>query len=120
MKSMAHIEDLNTAHVLGQLWEKLPKYLRSKWTERGTHLKFTRKPLKRGKRTNLATDVNRKNSNQQTVACSLCKKPHNLNKCEQFLKKSLRDRQDFLVERKLCFGYFSNQHIAKHCKERQM
>ena len=159
--------DLNTAHVLRQLWEKLPKYLRTTWTERnnrtnsakgriadfeefsqfvreqadlatdpvfseqcvskpnhdekdrGTRLKFTRKPLKRGKGTNLATGVNQEDSNQQTVVCSLCKKPHNLNQCEQFLKKSLSDRRDFVVEKKLCFGCFSDQHIAKHCKERQ-
>ena len=144
---MSHIDDLNTAHVLRQLLEKLPKYLRTKWTERnnrtksakgkiadfeefsqfvreqadlatdpvfseqyvskpnhdekdrGTHLKFTRKPLKRGKGTNLATGVNQEDSNQQTVVCSLCKKPHNLNECEQFLKKSLSDRRDFVVER---------------------
>ena len=70
MKGMSHMDDLNAAHVLGQLWEKLPKYLRNKWTQRGTHLKFTRKPLKRGKGTNLAAAVNQKNSNQQTVACS--------------------------------------------------
>ena len=168
MKGMSHMDDLNTAHVLRQLWEKLPKYLRTKWTERnnrtksakgriadfeefsqfvreqadlatdpvfseqcaskpnhdekdrGTHLKFTRKPLKRGKGTNLATGVNQEDSNQQTVACSLCKKPHNLNECELFLKKSLSDRRDFVVEKKLCFGCFSDQHIAKHCKERQM
>ena len=87
--------------------------------DRGTHLKFTRKPLKRGKGTNLATGVNQEDSNQQTVVCSLCKKPHNLNECEQFLKKSLSDRRDFVVEKKLCFGCFSDQHIAKHCKERQ-
>ena len=34
MKGMSHMNDLNTAHVLQQLWEKLPRHLRSKWTER--------------------------------------------------------------------------------------
>ena len=34
MSSMAHMNDLNTANVLRQLWEKLPRHLRSKWTER--------------------------------------------------------------------------------------
>ena len=87
--------------------------------DRGTRLKFTRKPLTREKGTNLATGVNQEDSNQQTVVCSLCKKPHNLNECEQFLKKSLSDRRDFVVEKKLCFGCFSDRHIAKHCKERQ-
>ena len=81
--------------------------------DRGTRLKFTR-----GKETNLATGVNQEDSNQQTVLCSLCKKPDNLNECEQFLKKSLSDCRDFVVKKKLCFACFSDQHIAKHCKER--
>ena len=32
------MNDFNTANVLRQLWEKLPRYLRSKWTERVTRL----------------------------------------------------------------------------------
>ena len=39
MKGMSHLEDLNTAHVLRQLWEKLPRHLRSKWTERNNKTK---------------------------------------------------------------------------------
>ena len=31
---MQYMNDLNAANVLRQLWEKLPRYLRSKWTER--------------------------------------------------------------------------------------
>ena len=31
---MQYINDLNAANVLRQLWEKLPRYLRSKWKER--------------------------------------------------------------------------------------
>ena len=27
------MDDLNTAHVMQQPWEKLPMHLRSKWTE---------------------------------------------------------------------------------------
>ena len=38
---------------------------------------------------------------------------------EQFLKKTLAERKAFVVEKNLCFGYFSGQHIAKNCKERQ-
>ena len=34
MVGMAYMNDLNTANVLRRLWEKLPRYLRSKWTER--------------------------------------------------------------------------------------
>ena len=39
VKGMSHIDDLNTAHVLRQLLEKLPKYLRTKWTERNNRTK---------------------------------------------------------------------------------
>ena len=31
---MQYINDLNMANVLRQLWQKLPRYLTSKWTER--------------------------------------------------------------------------------------
>ena len=51
--------------------------------DRGTRLKFTRKPLKKGKGRNLATGVNQEDSNQQTVVCSLCKKPHTLRLCSR-------------------------------------
>ena len=33
------MDDLNTAQVLRQLWEKLPRHLRSKWTERNKKTK---------------------------------------------------------------------------------
>ena len=33
------MDDLNTAHVLRQLWEKLLRHLRSKWTERNNKTK---------------------------------------------------------------------------------
>lgn len=34
MKSMQYMNSLNTANVMHQLWEKLLRYLRRKWTER--------------------------------------------------------------------------------------
>ena len=161
------MDDLNTAHVLRQLWEKLPRHLRSKWTERnnktksakgriadfeefsqfvreqaelatdpvfseenvskphhdekdkGTHFKFRRGSRSRGKGTSLATGLKQEGRNKQSASCSLCKKPHNLNDCEQFLTKTLTERRKFVMEKKLCFGCFSDQHIAKNCKERQ-
>ena len=167
MKGMSHMDDLNTAHVLRQLWEKLPRHLRSKWTEKnnktksakgriadfeefsqfvreqaelatdpvfseesvskpredekgkGTHLKFGRRSVNKRKEIILATGLNQGNINRRTLVCPLCNKPHNLNECEQFLKKTLIERREFVVEKKLCFGCFSDQHIAKNCKERQ-
>lgn len=40
-EGMSHMDDLNTAHVLRQLWEKLTRRLRSKWTERNNKTKVT-------------------------------------------------------------------------------
>ena len=34
LTGMQYMNDLNTANVMRQLWEKLLRYLRSKWTER--------------------------------------------------------------------------------------
>ena len=42
MKGMTAIDDLKTAHVLRQLWEKLPRHLRSKWTERNNKTKIAK------------------------------------------------------------------------------
>lgn len=36
------MNDLNTAHILRQLWEKLPRYLKGKWTERNNKTKSTK------------------------------------------------------------------------------
>ena len=167
MKGLSHMDDLNTAHVLRQLWEKLPRHLRSKWTERnnktksakgriadfeefsqfvreqaelatdpvffeenvskphhdekdkGTHFKFRRGSRSRGKGTSLATGLKQEGRSKQSASCSLCKKPHNVNDCEQFLTKTLTERREFVMENKLCFGCFSDQHIAKNCKEWQ-
>jgi len=34
MIGMQYMNHLNTANVLCQIWDKLPRYLRSKWTEK--------------------------------------------------------------------------------------
>ena len=39
MTGMQYMNDLNTANVMRQLWEKLPRYLRSKWTERVSRIR---------------------------------------------------------------------------------
>ncbi|KAJ7350169.1 hypothetical protein OS493_038040 [Desmophyllum pertusum] len=45
MTGMAYMNDLNTANVLQQLWEKLPRYLRSKWTERVRKIRSTKERM---------------------------------------------------------------------------
>lgn len=39
MQGMSHVGGLNTAHVLRQLWEKLPRHLRRKWTKTNSRTK---------------------------------------------------------------------------------
>lgn len=154
MKGMSHMQDLNTAQVLRKLWEKLPRHLRSKWTERNSKSKSTNGRMANFQefsqfvceQAELATDpvfseeiekipLEDKDKakskfpgrvrgfgtkmGKEVTTCSLCKKTHDLNDCEQFLKKPLSDRRDFVKENKLCYGCFSKQHIARNCKERQ-
>ena len=45
MTGMQYMNDLNTANVLRQLWEKLPRYLRSKWTERVSKIRSTKRQI---------------------------------------------------------------------------
>jgi len=44
MSGMQYMNDLNTASVLRQLWEK-PRYLRSKWTEKVSKIKNTKQQI---------------------------------------------------------------------------
>ncbi len=39
MTGMSYMGDLNTAHVMQQLWERLPRYLRNKWCERANAIR---------------------------------------------------------------------------------
>ena len=45
MTGMQYMNDLNTANVLRQLREKLPRYLRSKWTERVSKIRSTERQI---------------------------------------------------------------------------
>ncbi|KAK2564378.1 hypothetical protein P5673_011803 [Acropora cervicornis] len=167
MTGMQYMNDLNAANVLRQLWEKLPRYLRGKWTERVSKIRNTsqqvasfndfsefvsqqadlatdpvyseesisrsvdtvdkhhkqneRKP-KRGRRTNFATDLLTKKDiggNSLSISCTLCSKAHLLDECAEFLKKPLEDRRNFIKEKGLCFGCYSPEHVAKHCRNKR-
>ena len=45
MTGMQYMNDLNTANVLHQLWEKLPRYLRSKWMEKVSKIRSTKQQI---------------------------------------------------------------------------
>ena len=42
MTGMDYMGDLSTARVMRQLWEKLPRYLRSKWCERANAIRVAK------------------------------------------------------------------------------
>ena len=85
------------------------------------HKQNERKP-KRRRRTNFATDLSKKKAtrgNSLPVSCTLCSKAHHLDECDEFLKKPLGERRDFIKEKGLCFGCDSSEHIAKLCRSRR-
>ena len=46
----------------------------------------------------------REEHKERIKKCTLCSKPHNLNECEEFGKKTLPERKDLFRKRGLCFG----------------
>ena len=161
---LPYMDDLNTAQVLRQLWEKLPLYLRSKWTERASRIRNTQSrnatfsefskfdteqaelatdPVfseefseklneeskdkfgdggryRKGKGTrNFGTEAREKEENKGRVKnCTLCSRPHDLNECEEFGKKTLPERKDLIREKGLCFGCLKPGHISSKCNDK--
>ena len=66
---------------------------------------------KRGRRTNFATDLSTKKAiggDSLPISSTLCSKAHHLDECAELLKKPLEDRRDFIKEKGLCFGCYTN------------
>ncbi|XP_028406789.1 uncharacterized protein LOC114529231 [Dendronephthya gigantea] len=162
--NLPYMDDLNTAQVLRQLWEKLPLYMRSKWTERASRIRSSQSRnatfaefckfvteqadfatdqvfsedfserskeeskdkfgdtgrYRRDKGTrNFGTVVKGDNKDKErTKSCILCLKPHNLNECEEFRKKTLLERKGFIREKGLCFGCLKQGHISSKCNDK--
>ena len=60
-------------------------------------------------------------SRQNTTAghCPLCDKPHDLDDCESFKRKSIVERRKTLMEKSLCFGCYGRNHVSKNCKKKR-
>ncbi|MES9904690.1 MAG: DUF1759 domain-containing protein, partial [Sedimenticola sp.] len=54
-----------------------------------------------------------------SVSCTLCKKPHDLDNCRRFLAKSLIERKGFAKDKGLCFACLQGEHIARRCRQRK-
>ena len=60
------------------------------------------------------------NNGKERNPCICCKRRnHELNSCFFFLKKSLEERQNFVKEKRICFGCLkTTEHNSKNCKNR--
>jgi len=57
-----------------------------------------------------------------TCVCPLCSGSHDLDDCSEYLNKSVEDRHQFLLSKRLCFaccGRSSKNHNARSCRKRR-
>ena len=52
-------------------------------------------------------------------SCFFCKKPHDLDACPEFVKKTIAERKEFASAKGLCYGCLQRGHLSKDCKERK-
>ena len=53
-----------------------------------------------------------------SVICPVCSKPHTISNCDEFKKKVVKERLDFIQSVGLCFGCLSKGHYSKNCHKR--
>ena len=79
-------------------------------------------PVKRKQLKTYVIAANEDTSRLQN-SCPLCQRDHDLDKCEDFMKKSVEDRSKFLAKNKLCYGCYtpiSSDSNASSCKQRRV
>ena len=54
------------------------------------------------------------------ITCPLCKNNHDLDDCEQFKGKVIREKKDFLFKLRLCFLCLGKGHGAKDCSKKRI
>lgn len=59
----------------------------------------------------------RKSSNSIAKSCYLCKKPHDLDTCSEFSRKTVHERKEFARSKGLCFGCLIQGHKSKECNK---
>ena len=50
--------------------------------------------------------------------CPVCSKDHTLSSCDEFKKKTVKERLDYIQSMGLCFGCLSKGHYSKNCRKR--
>ena len=53
------------------------------------------------------------------VKCFLCHKPHELEHCEEFLKKSVTERKVYARAKGLCFVCLTRGHMTRQCEQKK-
>ena len=62
----------------------------------------------------------RSQENKHSVkTCLLCKGNHGLDKCEEFLRKEVRARKEYVTENRLCFARLEPGHLSRLCTRRK-
>ena len=54
-----------------------------------------------------------------SVTCVLCSGQHDLEVCNDYMRKTVEDKREFLKTKGLCFGCFGRNHLSKDCKRRR-
>ena len=60
--------------------------------------------------------------NKEAVKCHLCDGYHDLDECDEYLKKPVEERSKFLAQKKLCYGCYDQinaNHKARNCTKRR-
>ena len=63
------------------------------------------------------------NKSRSLNSCPLCQRDHDLDKCKDFMKKSIEDRSKFLARNQLCYGCYvpiSLDHNARSYKQKSL
>ena len=64
-----------------------------------------------------ATGINHHQPEAQDK-CILCSHKHDLDKCEEYMKKSIEERRKLLAWKKLCYGCYKPSYVPQ-CKNLQ-
>ncbi|XP_034951554.1 uncharacterized protein [Chelonus insularis] len=96
---------LKTKMVSLQSFEKIPKKLSGTNNSRQHHFKSHHS-------TSQESIGNSFSSKQQTCPC--CSKPHPLTKCSQYASKTIKQRQEFIKSKKLCYNCLK-YHFRSNC-----
>ena len=61
------------------------------------------------------------NQKDNLNSCLFCSEKHHLDTCEEFMKKSFKERKNFFFQKRLCLGCASKtDHIIANCKHKKV